>query len=65
MAVVVKTVLGSNFGVFGVPPIIEPILVGIGMFTGLVYVSGDWDVHLGYDLDFDPWPNVLCARCCL
>ena len=18
--------------------------------------SGDWDVHWGYDLDFDPWP---------
>ena len=23
----------------------------------LVYFSGDWDVHWGYDLDFDPWPN--------
>ena len=22
----------------------------------LVYFSGDWDVHWGYDLDFDPWP---------
>ena len=20
------------------------------------YFSGDWDVHWGYDLDFDPWP---------
>ena len=20
------------------------------------YVSGDWDVRWGYDLDFDPWP---------
>ena len=19
--------------------------------------SGDWDVHWGYDLDFDPWPQ--------
>ena len=19
--------------------------------------SGDWDVHWGYDLDFDPWPH--------
>ena len=28
----------------GAPPVSEPILVGIGMFTG------------GYDLDFDPWP---------
>ena len=34
MAVVVKTVLGSHFGVFGAPPVLEPILVGIGMFTG-------------------------------
>ena len=23
-----------------------------------VYLSGDWDVHWGYDLDFDPWPNA-------
>ena len=22
--------------------------------THLVYFSGDWDVHWGYDLDFDP-----------
>ena len=21
------------------------------------YFSGDWDVHCGYDLDFDPWPH--------
>ena len=20
------------------------------------YFSGYWDVHRGYDLDFDPWP---------
>ena len=20
------------------------------------YFSGDWDIHWGYDLDFDPWP---------
>ena len=33
VAVVVKTVLGSHFGV-GAPLILEPILVGIGMFTG-------------------------------
>ena len=32
-AVVVKTVLGSHFGV-GAPPILVGILVGIGMFTG-------------------------------
>ena len=44
MAVVVKTVLGSHFGV--------------GEFTThfRTYFSGDWDVHWGYDLDFDPWP---------
>ena len=34
--------IGAHFGV-GAPPI-------------LVYLSGDWDVHRGYDLDFDPWP---------
>ena len=22
----------------------------------LVYFSGDWDVHWGYDSDFEPWP---------
>ena len=33
LAVVVKTVLGSHFGV-GAPPILEPILVGIGTLTG-------------------------------
>ena len=21
------------------------------------YFCVDWDVHWGYDLDFDPWPN--------
>ena len=31
-----------HFGV-GAPPILEPVLVGIGMFTGV--------------LDFDPWPG--------
>ena len=41
MAVVVKTVLGSHFGV--------------GEFTThfRLYFSGDWDVHLGVR-DFDP-----------
>ena len=37
--------MGFHFGV-GAPPI-------------LVYFSGDWDVHWGYDLDFDPWPHLL------
>ena len=32
-----------NFGV-GAPPI-------------LVHFSGDWDVHWGYNLAFDPWPH--------
>ena len=28
------------------------------------YVSGDWDVHWGYDLGFDPWPiYILTANC--
>ena len=32
---------------------------GVGEFTTHLrtYFSGDWDVHWGYDLDFDPWPN--------
>ena len=34
MAVVVKTVLGSHFGVFGAPPVLVGILVGIEMFSG-------------------------------
>ena len=38
--------MGSHFVVFGAPPILEPILVGI-----------ESDVHGGYDLDFDAWPN--------
>ena len=46
-AVVVKTVLGSPFGwSVNSPPILEPVL-------------GDWDVHWGCDLDFEPWPRVL------
>ena len=35
--------MGSHFGV-GAPPIFR------------LYFSGDWDVHWGYGLDFDPWP---------
>ena len=45
MAVVVKTVLESHFFSPGEPPILEPVLVGIGMFTVGVR-------------DFDPWPYV-------
>ena len=33
------------WGVFGAPPVLEPILVGI-----------EPDVHWGSDLDLDPWP---------
>ena len=43
MAVVVKTVWG-------------PILVGRCTTHSGAYFSGDWDVHWGYDFDFDPWP---------
>ena len=25
----------------------------------LIYLSGDWDVHWGYDLGVDPWPFAL------
>ena len=32
---------------------------GVGAPPILVYFSGDWDVHWGYDLDFDPWPFSL------
>ena len=32
------------------PPILEPIF------------SGDWDVHWGYDLDFDPWPCLFILK---
>ena len=35
--------MGSHFGV-GAPPHFR------------TYFSGGWDVHCGYDLDFDPWP---------
>ena len=36
----------------------DPILVGIGEFTAHVRLPNlvDWDVHWGYELDFDPWP---------
>ena len=30
---------------------------GVGAPPTFVYLSGDWDVNWGYDLDFDPWPN--------
>ena len=36
---------------------------GVGELTThfRTYFSGDWDVHSGYDLDFDPWP-CLCGH---
>ena len=30
---------------------------GVGVPPISVYFTGDWDVHWGYDLDFDPWPR--------
>ena len=33
------------------------ILVGRCTTHFRTYISGDWDVHWGYDLDFDPWPS--------
>ena len=30
--------------------------VGVGAPPILVYFSGDWDIHRGYDLGFDLWP---------
>ena len=30
---------------------------GVGAPPILVDFSWDWDVHWGYDLDFDPWPS--------
>ena len=35
----------------------------VGEFTThfRTYFSGDWDVHLGYDLGFDPWPDLGCC----
>ena len=35
------------------------IHLGLGTPPILVYFSVDWDVHWGYDLDFDPWPYLL------
>ena len=31
----------------------------IGATPSLIYFSGDWDVHWGYDLGFDPRPSCL------
>ena len=47
---VVKTVLGSRCWL-------------VGEFTThfSTYFSGDWDVHWGYDLAFDPWPYPFCG----
>ena len=40
---------------------------GVGAPPMFVYFSGHWDVHLGYDLAFDPWPghvNALQVEVC-
>ena len=44
----VAVVVGSHFGV--------------GEFTihFRTCFGGGWDVHWGYDLDFDPWPGEAC-----
>ena len=31
---------------------------GVGAPLILVHCSGDWDVHRGYDLGFDHWPEL-------
>ena len=37
----------------------KPIVPFGGRCTSiLAYFSGDWDVHWGYDLAFDQWPNL-------
>ena len=35
---------------------------GVGAPPILVYFSGDWDVHWGYNLDFEPWSFDSYAR---
>ena len=35
----------------------EPILVGRCTTRFSRDFSGDWDVHWGYDLEYDPWPH--------
>ena len=50
MAVVVKTVLGHHFGGFRCTTHFR------------TYFSGDWDVHWGYDLDFDPFAELSHSR---
>ena len=35
---------------------------GVGAPPILVYFAGDWDVHWGYDLGFDPWPYACSIR---
>ena len=37
---------GDPFWLVGAPPILEPVLVEVGLF--------------GYDLDFEPWPYITC-----
>ena len=38
----------------------DPILVGRCTTHFRLYFSGDWDVHGGNDLTFDPWPYHRC-----
>ena len=39
-------------------PFWDPIWVGEFTTQFRTYLGGDWDLHWGYDLDFDPWPSV-------
>ena len=36
----------------------KPMVLLWGRCTTHSSFSGDWDVHWGYDLEFDPWPNA-------
>ena len=51
-------VYGQLTGNVSLPYTSEPIWLRVwaGAPPILAYFSGDWDVHWGYDLAFDPWP---------
>ena len=34
----------------------------VGAPPSVVFFGGDWDVHWGYDLGFDPWPYGVPKR---
>ena len=50
----------------------KPMVPFWGRCTAHFSLLWDWDVHSGYDLDFDPWPNesrmgrmFFCVSCVL